>query len=493
MTVPFKQIPDTLRTPLFFAEVDNSRANTAIQATRALIIGQITSAGTAVANVPVLSQGAADAKVVGGAGSMLWAMVDAYRANDPFGELWLLPLADDGGGVAATGSIVFTGPTTAAGVLDLYIAGQKLSLALASGTSASAAATAVAAAINANTDLPVTATPSTGTVNLTAVHKGECGNEIDIRVNYLGAAGGEVTPAGLGVAVTAMANGATNPVLTTALANLADEPYDVIISPFVDSTSIAAITALLNDVAGRWSWSTQIYGHCVIAKRANTGGLATFGATLNDQHLTAIGIYDAPSPNYRWAAAFGAAIAVSVRADPAQPLHSIAIEGLLAPPMSSRFTLSQRNTLLYEGISTFTVQSDGSVVTEGIITSYQKNTLGQPDNSYLKAETMFNLMTQLRRLALAVSVKFARVKLATDGTRVLPGSNVVTPAIIKAELIATYAELVDAGLAQNPQEFAAGLIVEKNASNPNRVDVLFPTVLINQLDTFAVLAQFRLY
>jgi len=42
------------------------------------------------------------------------------------------------------------------------------------------------------------------------------------------------------------------------------------------------------------------------------------------------------------------------------------------------------------------------------------------------------------------------------------------------------------------QDIAAGLIVEQNAKNPSRVDVLWDGVLINQLRIFAVLTQFRL-
>ena len=45
MTIPFKTIPANLRIPLFFAEVDNSQANSAQANQRALIIGQITASG----------------------------------------------------------------------------------------------------------------------------------------------------------------------------------------------------------------------------------------------------------------------------------------------------------------------------------------------------------------------------------------------------------------------------------------------------------------
>lgn len=37
----FKDIPNNLRTPLFFAEFDNSQANTATATQRTLIIGQM--------------------------------------------------------------------------------------------------------------------------------------------------------------------------------------------------------------------------------------------------------------------------------------------------------------------------------------------------------------------------------------------------------------------------------------------------------------------
>jgi phage tail sheath gpL-like len=64
--------------------------------------------------------------------------------------------------------------------------------------------------------------------------------------------------------------------------------------------------------------------------------------------------------------------------------------------------------------------------------------------------------------------------------------------MIRAELIAQYRELEAAGYVQNADAFKAGLIVEQNATNPNRVDVLWPGTLIAQLRIFAVLAQFRL-
>ena len=88
--------------------------------------------------------------------------------------------------------------------------------------------------------------------------------------------------------------------------------------------------------------------------------------------------------------------------------------------------------------------------------------------------------------------KFPRSKLADDGTRIGFGQPVVTPSIIKGELIAQYATMVVDGLVDDVDLFTAGLVVIRNDQDPSRVDVLFDPYLISGLRIFAVLNQFRL-
>jgi phage tail sheath gpL-like len=494
-TVPFQNIPQNLRVPLFYAEVNNSQANTNQQNQRALVIGQITTGGAAVANTPRISQGVGDAVVQGGIGSQLALMANAYQANDSFGELWYLPLADAAGAVAAGGSINFTAAPTATGVLSLYIAGQLVPFTVTAAETPAQMATGLAAAINAVGSLPVTATVDGTTatkVDITAKNAGLAGNDIDIRLNYQGPTNNEILPAGLAVTIVAMAGGATNPTLTTGLANLLDQPFDFIVCPYTDVASLNALQAFLSDTTGRWSWETQVYGHVFYAYRGTLSSLTTFGATRNNQHESCMGFYDSPTPNWVWAAALAGAAAVSLRADPALPLQTLAIAGVLAPPLASRFNLGERNTLLWDGIATFDVAQDGTVSIENLITTYQTNSFGQPDDSYLEVETLFTLMFVLRDMAALVTSKYARVKLAADGTRFAPGAAIVTPSMIKADLIAEFQALEFQGLVQNSAAFANGLVVVQNSTNPNRVDVLWPGQLVNQLRIMAVLAQFRL-
>ena len=147
--------------------------------------------------------------------------------------------------------------------------------------------------------------------------------------------------------------------------------------------------------------------------------------------------------------------------------------------------------LLWDGISTFTVANDGTVAIENLITTYQLNSFGQPDDSYLQVETLLTLQFVLRQLRADITSKFSRVKLAANGTRFAPGSSIVTPNTIKASQIAKYQELEYDGYVQKSDVFAEALIVEQNASNPSRVDVLYPGTLINQLRILALLFQFR--
>ena len=98
----------------------------------------------------------------------------------------------------------------------------------------------------------------------------------------------------------------------------------------------------------------------------------------------------------------------------------------------------------------------------------------------------------LRRLKSIITSKYPRHSLANDGTRFAAGAAIVTPAVIRGELIAEYTKMEFEGYVENSALFAANLIVERPANDPNRLDVLFPPDYINQLRVFAVLNQFRL-
>lgn len=493
MTVPFSSIPQDLRTPLFSVEFTGNAKNNGQATARTLIIGPKTGAGAAVANVPVISSGPSDATTQAGAGSALALMTAAYRKVDAFGEVWYLPIADPGGGAAAIGTLVFTGPSTAAGTLSLYVGGALVQVGIASGQTAAQIATAVAAAIQANPNLPLSAAVDgvdATKVNATAKNLGVIGNDIDIRLNYRGVAGGEVTPTGITCTIVTPTGGTGVPSLAAGLGNLGDRPYDVIVSAYNDSTTLAALKAFMDENTGRWAYYRKLYGHVFMAYRGSYSALTTFGLTQNDKHNTVMGVYDVPQSPYEWAAAIAAVKAVNTRAFIGRPTQAIAVPGLLPPPEQSRFDVPKRNALLHDGISTFTVASDNTVYVEQVITTYQLNAQGLADTSFLYCDDMAKIAYVLRALEGLVVRKYGNVALAENGTRLPPGSAIITPNIVRADLIAQYYELEEAGVVQDADAFAAGLVVEINAGNRNRLDVQYAGTLMGALRNFAVLGQF---
>jgi phage tail sheath gpL-like len=477
--------------PGFYADFDPSRAGYGTATLRGLVIGNTVAS---VAATPQYISNADAADALFGSKSIIARMVRSFRAVDSFGELYALGLADHASGVAASGSLVFTGPASAAGTLALYIAGQPLPIPVTSGMTASQLASAVNTAINAATTLPVTSTVSTGTVTVTAVNKGTQGNDIDLRLNYQGVRGGEVTPAGIACSITAMASGATDPSLSTLDAILGDELYDFIAVPWSTTTQLDAIASLLATSTGRWSWTRGAFGHCYAWKRDTSANLLTAGAARNDEHVTLAGIYDSPTPPWEAAATLAATAAVSVRAHPARQLTTLALPGVKAPPPASRFSISTRQSLLASGIATTTADADGTVRIERAVTTYQKNASGNVDRSYLDSTTMHLLAAVIRRLKTSTSSRFARYMLANDGTAVGAGQPVVTPAIYKGYLVAEYAAMeADAWVqAASAQSFADATVVQRDANDPNRLNVLFVPTLMSNLRVLALLAQFRL-
>jgi phage tail sheath gpL-like len=508
MSVSFNHIPSGLRVPLFYAEVDNSMANTATSDLKTLLIAPMTS-GKAEANIPVLVSTDSMGKELFGRGSVLARMNTIYRENDSVGEVWAIPLVDSDAMTAASGSFTVEGEADASGTLCAYVGADRIQVGVQAEDSASAIASALADAINAQTDLPVTAEasapaeavsedgseveqPAKAVVTLNAKNKGLIGNDIQLGINLQGYAAGEDLPEGVSVTVSAMAGGTGTPDLSGIAKAMGDEEYDFIALPYSDVTSLDVLKEIMNESTGRWSYVSQLYGHVYSAKRGSLAELQAFGSQRNNQHETVVGVEEAvPSASFEVLAAYVARNAAAIEIDPARPTQTLELEGITSAPKESRFIMSERNTLLSNGIATQNTQS-GYMRVERAITTYQKNSFGDADNSYRDSETLHTLAYIIRQLRSCITSKYPRHKLADDGTRFGAGQAVVTPSIIRGEIIAMYQKLEEKAIVENADLFAKYLIVERDADDPNRVNVLLPPDIVNQLRIFAVLNQFRL-
>jgi phage tail sheath gpL-like len=488
MAISFNEIPANLRVPLCYIEFDNSNAVQGLAEAeyQLLVLGQMLPAGLADEAKPVRVLSADHAVSLFGRGSMLSAMFAAIKGADKWLETWAIPLADAAAGVAATGTVTLTGTATAAGVLNCYIAGQRVRAAVAAADTAAEAAAALGAAVNEAPDLPVTAVVADAVVTLTARHKGLCGNDIDVRMNYYT---GETLPAGLTVAVAAMAGGEANPEIADAIDAMGDEWWNALVVPWTDGANMAALEAELLE---RWGPMSMQDSQAFAAVRGTHAEASTWSASRNSHLVSCMPTGPAPTPAYVWAAVYATIAAVALADDPARPLQTLALPGILAPAKETRWTKEERNLLLYDGLSSYVVDRDGTVRIERAVTTYQTNAYGLEDVSYLDVTTPATLSYIRYVTRVRITTKFPRHKLADDGTRFGPGQAIATPSIVRAELLALFRELEERGLVEGFEQFKAELIVERNADDPNRLDVLAPPNIVNQLRVFAEQIQFIL-
>jgi phage tail sheath gpL-like len=490
--ISFNTIPADIRTPGQHIEFDSSRAVSGLPPiqNRVLIVGQMLAAGSAdeLTLQPVVE--ANQAVALFGRGSMLARMVAAYKKVDRYSEVVAIGLDDAGGSAAASGTLTVTGPATAAGTIALMIAGVRIPVVVASGAAAIAIASDIADAINALPDLPVTAAvganPNEHVVTVTARNKGTAGNEINLRHSHYA---GEALPAGVGLAIVAMAAGAGDPDIDDVWSVIGDNAYRTLIVGVIDATIAGKIKAELDD---RWGAERMLETVAYAAKPGSQGTLAAFGAALNSELLTVLGTGLSPTWPAEAAAIYGAVCGYYTAIDPARPTQTLQLTGMVSPRADDLFTRAQREALLRDGIATFTADAAGTCRIERSITTYQTDAFALPDVAWLDLETVTTLGYLRASLRTRIAQKFPRTKLADDDTRYGAGQAVVTPRVIRAEIIALAREWEEAGLVEGLDQFIADLIVERDSSDPNRVNALVPPDIVNQFRSFAAAIQFRL-
>jgi phage tail sheath gpL-like len=474
----------TKRVPGVYVEVDNSNAINGLSAsvTNTLFLAQKIASGTAKSEELIQVFSSDDAKIKFGAGSQLADMLDSYFANNDSTQTYVIPLDDDIAATASTATITVSGTATKNGTLELYITSRKIKTSISSAYTAEDTATALNTAINADKDCPFTATVDGGVITLTAKNKGSISNNLVMKI--------ETQVEGISLAFVQAEGGAGDPNLQNAIAVLPDEKFDIICIPYTDESNLLV---LKTELGRRWGNSVMLDGHVITAKSGTVGDLTTVGNALNDEHLTVFDAqYNSITPFYKIASACAGQMSSSISSDPARQFKTLELSSIIAPVASARRTMAERETLLYTGIATLTVSKAGNVTIDRAITTYRENALGAPDSSYLDSTTLFTLSYLRETFVDRMLLRYPRHKLANDGDILPPGQPIATPKIIRAEIIALAGEWVEKGLIENLDKFQDKLLVERDLDDRERVNILLPPDLINNLRVIATLLQFTL-
>ncbi len=469
--ITFYEIPGSVRKPGKYIEFNTRLAVRTLPQNpqRVCIIAQRLTTGTVAEAVPTKVFSDDEARVYFGVGSLAHRMVRAAIKANPYLQLTVVALDDAAAGQKAAGTLTFTGPANSSGVFNLYIGNDEVDIAIASTDTATAIAAALVAEIAKHPDLPITAAvgeaPNPHVVTITAKHKGLCGNDIGL--------GYDCTAANVGVAVVAMTAGVTNPDPQDALDAIVAEQYEIIVTPYNDQTDLVTLRDHLDLVSGPLEQRPSI------AVYAMTGAIAaatTLAGQVNHGRVNGPALRctttKRKSPPYEIAAAYAAMIAYEE--DPARPLNTLELKGIAVPNIADRFSRTEQESLLYNGVAPLEIGPGGRVQIVRAISTYVLDPQGVPDISLLDITTIRTLDYVRKACRERIALRFPRDKLSSK-----------TPDRVKAELYDVLKMLEDLEIVEAVDDNKDGLIVERDEQDPNRLDAKIPCDVVNGLHVFA--------
>jgi len=461
--ISFAQIPSSIRKPGKYFEFNTSLAVRTLpgNAQKTLIIGQRMAIGTVAAGVITDVFSDMDAATYFGRGSIAHLMVRAALQANPYLSLQVIALDDAAAGVLASGTVTIAGPATAVGVLTLQVGDFLVQIAVASGDTANTIAANLQAQITKQPDLPLTASVAANVVTLTAKHKGTLGNGIKLSATS--------TATGVTATIVAMANGATDPTLSTALAAVFSAGHNIICSAWNDTANLQALRTHLDSVSGPME-QRGVTG--VYANVSTLAAATTLAATVNHGRTTGVLVPNAYENSYEVAASYAAVIASEE--DPAMPLNTLPLTGISAPPIASRSSRTEQENALANGVTPTEVGADGIVRIVRAVTTYTVDPNGVPDVSLLDLTTIRTLDYVRKACRERIALRFPRSKLSDR-----------TPAKVRSELLDVLTKLEELEIVEQVTENAPLLIVERDSQDVNRLDAKIPCNVVNGLHVFA--------
>ncbi len=443
-----------------------------------LFLAQYNSGKTQTNNVAVRVYGESDLISLAGRGSM--AHLIAKKIFPTFLDVYWVPIAD--GTTAAVATSLVNGPCTAAGIISLYVCGQRLQIPVAVGDSAIAIGTAISNAAIAALDLPVVASGTTATTTFTARNKGIWGNDMVLELDLqAGDAAAEPVITG-GITLSAFASGAANPDITAALAALGNTWYTKIICPYDDATNVAALEAA--GVARDDPAIKRPFKAYIGSRKSNANYISQVNA--RNSTWTDYPVVEA-SPAIPWeiAAAWAAACAERDAATPGRTGAGLVLRGIRAPSVAN-WTGAQREAAVAAGGCTSVWDTSGVVRIKDCFSTYKTNSQGVADASYGPSEVVCNIQFKVYSLdTLFNSAPFIS-GIVVDDDAVTDVAYAIRPNMVKAYIIRLIDELwVRYALTKDRDDVVAGLIVEINSVNSGRIDAYIPDVFTTGLRIIA--------
>lgn len=435
-----------------------------------LLIGQKTSAGTATANEVIEIFSADEAKGKFGRTSMLAHAAEAYYQNNKGVRLKVMPLDDLVAGVQATGSFAITGTATSNGTLAIYVNGRGYRIPVAIGDTADDVGTLLEETITADLDSQVTASNTTGTVTITAVHKGTYGNTLKLIHNYNN---DDVTPSGLSVVVTSMTGGTGDPDLETndVISHLEETQYNLIAMPYTDNANLTLVDTALTD---NFKATEMLDGFCVVGFDDTVTNQITKSDTINTPFITILDNNSIFASGFEQSAAMIGVVGDIAQSSPGSSYLNRELAGIL--PLSQRLR-TERNVLAGNGIATFKTQGT-TVLIERTVTTLVKDANSIPIDPDYSDLRVFLTISYVRYTFIVRMSQYQGYKLGGDDDRFGQGTKIMTPNLYRQRLALNYEQLVTDAVCEDQAGFESSIVINRVG---NRLDSQFQINVINVL------------
>lgn len=490
MAISFTEIPASLLVPGQYQEIDSSLAGSVSDVKKALMIGTMSASGTATAGKAVQVRSADKAKKLFGNGSPASIMAEEFLAHNTTEELYVLPIAEPSAGTKWNKSFTVSASSAQAGSVAISINGEEINAAVSDSATASAVAFAITAAINGEENCPVEAEVMENSENgkisvkLTAVVKGITGNYNTV----------SITSAASGVTITAedAVLGTLSPEIEQPLTDLGAARYHYLASEFSDTKNLKALANELND---RYTALRQIDGRCFVALSGELGDSDTEDTMLyaaqsvNNPHIILVPRGNSVQHPAIWSAAWCAVLSRRLADDPAANTTDTEIDDLVA----DEFSFDDRQTMLENGISTYRLDTTGTLLIERVVTSYTENSDGARDTSYLDIQVVETVSAIRTKINQEARKRFKTWKLAKTEENFGAGSKVMTPGVWKSFLAELYQSyfIQEVQWCQDFDSYKDSIVVEIKSGSKTRLEYRHRPVLIGQFYVGAGLNQFQ--
>jgi phage tail sheath gpL-like len=287
---------------------------------KTLLVGHATSAGTATDDVVYQIYGVNHAIELWGIGSDLAVMTEKFLLNSPRTPLYGMSYAE-GAGVQATGVVTLATSATAAGVLTVWLCGQRFQVGIANTDTPTAVGDLLVAAVNAASNLPVTAANVTGVVTFTHRTIGPHGNSVRYRSEITSGIGMTSTDTG-----AVFTSGTVEGDPTAGLAAAEGDRYHlVVLNTYDDSVTLGVLSTDREKQSGV---AVQKWGLGIVGHNGTPAEAQTLAGTDDSYRTQVFHVSSADEPSYWLAAAFA-----GLRAKRAAnlPLDYQVVKGIGAP------------------------------------------------------------------------------------------------------------------------------------------------------------------